>query len=172
MKSAGRSIGYTTRLSYVAVVIFAILGSNDLFAQKQEKLEPIAVDFVLADDVAVPEMGLVIRGVNIQQVNSKPQLQKQMRGLIQNELTIIGDICGLELKQQQALADLAESEWKPKTNASISKRTQEHVYGTIDLDGLAERIVRLWLESVSTKEQLEKIQSEMLGWLRAKGVQV
>lgn len=112
------------------------------------------VDVLLADDLAVP-------GVAIRQVNSKPQLLKQMRGLIQNELTVIGDICGLELKQQQALADLAESEWKPKTNSSISKRTQEHVYGTIDLDGLAERIVRLWLESVSMKEQLEKYDLEL-----------
>jgi hypothetical protein len=103
----------------------------------------------------------MLRGVEIQQVNSKPQLLKQMRGLIQNELSIIGDICGLELKQQQALADLAELEWKSKTNAYIVKRTQEHVYGTIDLDGLAERIVRLWLESVSTQEQLEKYDLEL-----------
>jgi hypothetical protein len=138
----------------VAVVILAIVSSNDLLAQKQEKLEPVMVDILLADDLAVP-------GVAIQQVNSKPQLLKQMRGLIQNELSIIGDICGLELKQQQALADLAESEWKSKTNASIVKRTQEHVYGTIDLDGLAERIVRLWLESISTKEQLEKYDLEL-----------
>ncbi len=161
MKFARRPLAHRTRLRYVVGVILVIVGSNDLFAQKQEKLEPVVVDIGLADDVAVPEMGLVLRGVNVQQVNSKPQLLKQMRGLIQNELTIIGDICGLELKQQQALADLAESEWKPKTNASIVKRTQEHVYGTIDLDGLAERIVRLWLESVATKEQLEKYDLEL-----------
>ena len=154
MKFARRSVAYITRLRYFVVVILAIMCSNDLFAQKQEKLEPVVVDVLLADDLAVP-------GVAIRQVNSKPQLLKQMRGLIQNELTVIGDICGLELKQQQALADLAESEWKPKTNSSISKRTQEHVYGTIDLDGLAERIVRLWLESVSTKEQLEKYDLEL-----------
>ena len=154
MRFVVRSIACVARLLCVAVVILAIAGSNDLLAQKQEKLEPIAVDFAIADDLAVP-------GVAIRQVNSKPQLIKQMRGLIQNELTIIGDICGLESKQQQALADLAESEWKSKTNSSIVKRTQEHVYGTIDLDGLAERIVRLWLESVSTKEQLEKYDLEL-----------
>jgi hypothetical protein len=149
------------RLGFAALGIVAFGLSNTLFAQKQEQAEPVVVDFVLADDVAVPEMGLVLRGVNIQQVNSKPQVQKQMRGLIQNELTIIADICGLERKQQQALADLAESEWKSKTSASISKRTQEHSIGTVDLDSLAERIVRQWLESVATKEQLEKYDLEL-----------
>ncbi|MCY2983866.1 MAG: hypothetical protein NTY15_09535 [Planctomycetota bacterium] len=161
MNFARRPVAYIARLRYVVGVILAILGSNDLFAQKQEKLEPVVVDIVLADDPAVPELGFMLRGVEIQQVNSKPQLLKQMRGLIQNELSIISDICGLELKQQQALADLAELEWKSKTNAYIVKRTQEHVYGTIDLDGLAERIVRLWLESVSTQEQLEKYDLEL-----------
>ena len=150
-----------TRLGHAVGWIVAFVSLSEVFAQKQEQAAPAVIDIVLADEVAVPEMGLVIRGVNVQQVNSKPQLQKQMKGLIQNELTIIGEICGLELKQQQALADLAEAEWKPKTNASIVKRTQEHVYGTIDLDGLAERIVRLWLESVANKEQLEKYDLEL-----------
>lgn len=140
--------------------ILAFVVSNDLTAQKpQEVAEAVVEDILLAQDLAVPELGL--RGVAIQQVNSKPQLQKQMRGLIQNELTIIGDICGLERKQQQALVDLAESEWKPKTSASISKRTQEHSFGTIDLDSLAERIVRQWLEATATKEQLEKYDYEL-----------
>lgn len=168
MKFARRPKAYTARLRYVLGVILVLVGSNELFAQKQEKLEPALGDVVIPDDVLKPAFGdvvfpndVAVPGVAIRLVNSKPQLQKQMRGLIQNELTIIGDICGLELKQQQALADLAEAEWKSKTNASIVKRTQEHVYGTIDLDGLAERIVRLWLESVANKEQLEKYDLEL-----------
>jgi hypothetical protein len=128
--------------------------AQNLLAQKLEQQEPVVVDAVGFDlNQEVQQFGL--QGVAIRQVNSKPQLQMQMRGLIQNELTVIGDTCGLERKQQQELVNLAESEWKPKTSAYIVKRTQEHVYGTVDLDGLAERIVRVWLESVATKEQLQ-----------------
>lgn len=98
---------------------------------------------------------------NVQPANTKPMLLKQMRGLIQNELSIVGDICDLAPKQQQSLADLAESEWKAMTNAPIVKRTQENVYGMIDLDGLAERLVRNWLESISSAEQLGKYDEEL-----------
>ncbi len=98
---------------------------------------------------------------NVQPANTKPMLLKQMRGLIQNELSIVGDICDLAPKQQQSLADLAESEWKAMTNAPIVKRTQENVYGMIDLDGLSERLVRNWLESISSAEQLGKYDEEL-----------
>lgn len=98
--------------------------------------------------------------------NSKTQLRKQVRGLIQNELSIIYELCGLEQKQQQRLVDLAENEWKVKTDASINKSTQEHVYGTVDLDGLSERVVRTWLESVATTDQLGKYDEELADRMR------
>ncbi len=101
------------------------------------------------------------QAANLQLANSKPVLLKQMRGLIQNELTIINDICHLEQKQKQTLVDLAEGDWKAKTNTSIIKRTQEHVYGSIDLDSLAERVVRTWLESVATPQQLSRYDEEL-----------
>lgn len=93
--------------------------------------------------------------------NSRPQILKQMRGLIQNELSIINGICNLEQQQKQKLVDLAEGDWKAKTNISIIKRTQENVYGSIDLDSLAERVTRIWLESVATPEQLSKYDEEL-----------
>jgi hypothetical protein len=96
-----------------------------------------------------------------QPVNTKAGLQKQMRGLIQNELSIVGDLCDLEPNKQLLLANLAESEWTAKTNQSILKRTQENVYGMIDLDGLAERLVRNWLESIATAEQLGRYDEEL-----------
>ena len=101
------------------------------------------------------------QAANLQLANSKPVLLKQMRGLIQNELTIINGICHLEQKQKQTLVDLAEGDWKAKTNTSIIKRTQEHVYGSIDLDSLAERVVRTWLESVATPQQLSRYDEEL-----------
>jgi len=159
-----KTLGWIAKLGYLAGLILGFGCSSYLLAQKKDQDELVVVDIggaiggiALGQDVQ--QFGFA--GVALRQVNSKPQLLAQMRGLIQNELTIIGDICGLELKQQTVLADLAESEWKSKTNASIVKRTQEHVYGTIDLDSLAERIVRLWLESVATKEQLEKYDQEL-----------
>jgi len=104
-------------------------------------------------------MGLV--GNQPLAANSKPQLLKKMRGLIQNELSIVNSICNLEQKQKQSLVDLAEADWKAKTNTSIIKRTQYQNYGSIDLDSLAERVVRTWLESVATPEQLRKYDDEL-----------
>ncbi len=99
-------------------------------------------------------------------VNSKPQVLRQVRGLIQNELSIICDLCGLDQNQQQTLVDLAENEWKVKTNASVIKSTQENVYGSIDLDGLCERVVRTWLEAVATTDQLRKYDEELADRMR------
>jgi len=151
-------LGWIAKFGCIAGLMLGFGSPNYLLAQKKEQAELIVLDINVDPDQQA-QFGFA--EVAMRQINSKPQLLLQMRGLIQNELTIIGDSCGLELKQQKTLADLAESEWKSKTNASIVKRTQEHVYGTIDLDSLAERIVRLWLESVSTKEQLEKYDQEL-----------
>ena len=100
-------------------------------------------------------------GFAAQPFNAKPQLLKQMRGLIQNELSIVSELCDLDQKQQQTLVDLAESEWKAKTNTSIIKRVQEQVYGTVDLDGLAERVVRSWVGAVVHADQLDKYDKEI-----------
>ena len=154
MKSARCLRARSSKIGYAITWILCCLCAQNLLAQKLEQQEPVVVDvggFELNQEVQ--QFGL--QGVAIRQVNSKPQLQMQMRGLIQNELTVIGETCSLEPKQQQELVNLAESEWRAKTSAYIAKRTQEHVYGTVDLDGLAERIVRVWLESVATKEQLQ-----------------
>ena len=108
-----------------------------------------------------PQVVGILPGFQGPLASSKTQLLKQVRGLIQNELSIIGELCGLDQKQQQRLVDLAESEWKTKTNASVIKGTQENVYGTVDLDGLAERVVRTWLEATATTEQLSVYDEEL-----------
>ncbi len=139
--------------------LFAFPG--DLRAQPELRVPvrvPLRVQDVLIQDVQV--LGLQPGFVG-QPANSKPQLLKQMRGLIQNELFIISEMCDLDQTQQQTLVDLAESEWKSKTNTSIIKRVQEQVYGTIDLDSLAERVVRSWLGAVATADQLEKYDTEL-----------
>ncbi len=132
------------------------------FAQRIE-IRNIVPD-ALIQDVLIQD-GLQLDG-QLNPANTKPLLVKQMRGLIQNELSIIGDLCELTSAQQQALADLAESEWKAKTNASIIKRTQENVYGMVDLDGLAERLVRNWLESVANPDQIAKYDEELADRMR------
>ena len=135
----------------------------DLHAQQEFKV-PVREAFrlevrdVLIQDVEV--LGLR-PGFAAQPANAKPQLLKQMRGLIQNELSIVSELCDLDQKQQQTLVDLAESEWKVKTNTSIIKRVQEQVYGTIDLDGLAERVVRSWVGAVVNADQLDKYDREL-----------
>ena len=108
-----------------------------------------------------PQMVGIFPGFQGLIANSKTQILKQVRGLIQNELSIIGELCGLNKNQQQRLVDLAESEWKAKTSASVIKGTQENVYGAVDLDGLAERVVRTWLEATATVEQLGVYDAEL-----------
>ena len=124
--------------------------------------EAAKVEDVLIQEIEVLALPGIGQVGNLQlAANSKSQLLKQMRGLIQNELAIINGLCNLEQKQKQTLVDLSEGDWKAKTNTSIIKRTQEHVYGSIDLDSLAERVVRTWLESVATPEQLSKYDEEL-----------
>jgi hypothetical protein len=134
-------------------------GVRDLFLRvPQGRIQ----DDLLNQDIEIlGRPGAMGGPANLQQANAKPLLLKQMRGLIQNELTIINGLCNLNPKQKQTLVDLAEGDWKAKTNTSIIKRTQEHVYGSIDLDGLAERVVRTWIESVGTVEQLSKYDEEL-----------
>lgn len=139
---------------FAIAVVTIFVWAGKIEAQRKD----IGVQDVLIQDAQV--LGLQ-PGLPGQAPHSKPQLLRQTRGLIQNELTIIADLCGLEQKQQQSLADLAESEWRAKTNPSIVKRMQEHVYGMIDLDSLAERLVRSWLEAVATTEQLSKYDQEL-----------
>lgn len=92
---------------------------------------------------------------------SKRQLYMLMRGLIQNELSIVDSVCDLDDKQRQALVDLAEQEWTVKTSASVSKCLQQHVFGTIDLDSLAERTVRSWLVACTSTELVANYDKEL-----------
>ena len=138
-------------IGFALVQFFVFVSPDGLLAQEDALIQEI-------EFFGRPGMG---QAANLQFANSKPLLLKQMRGLIQNELTIINGLCNLEQKQKQKLVDLAEEDWKAKTNSSIIKRTQEHVYGSIDLDSLAERVVRTWLESVATPEQLSKYDEEL-----------
>ena len=129
-----------------------------------------AQDEVLLGERAVPAdvvMQQIVPAMQIAGNDAIPPAQakillfQQMRGLIQNELSVIHELCGLNETQRQTLVDLAESEWRVKSNASVGKRIQPHVYGTIDLDGLSERIVRDWLSKAGTPEQLAKYEEEL-----------
>ena len=83
-----------------------------------------------------------------------------MRGLIQNELTIVGELCELTPEQTQSLVDLAEREWESKSSSSITKCTQQHMFGIVDLDGLAERLTKGWLQ-LSAKEKVPPYEQEL-----------
>ncbi len=148
---------------FTAGVATLFADPGDLHAQQELRVPAqqalgLRVQDVLIQDVEV--LGLQ-PGFVAQPANSKPQLLNQMRGLIQNELSIVSELCDLDQKQQQTLVDLAESEWKVKTNTSIIKRVQEQVFGTVDLDGLAERVVRSWVGAVVNADQLDKYDKEL-----------
>jgi len=133
--------------NWVAFGLLALFAASDSLAQ--------GVDLM----VDAQEAGIL--PAILRPMNSRVQILQQTRGLIQNELSIINDFCGLDEKQKQVLVDLAESEWKAKTNATVIKRAQEHVYGMVDLDSLAERVVRTWLEATSRPEQLSRYDEEL-----------
>lgn len=143
----------------IGLVVFFLLPES-LLAQ-QRVVFPNRVDLIVD-----PQMVGILPGFQRPVANSKPQLLRQVRGLIQNELSIIYELCGLDQKQQQTLVDLAENEWKVKTNASVIKSTQENIYGTIDLDGLTERVVRTWLEATAATDQLSKYDEELADRMR------
>jgi len=149
--NASWTIGFAVVQFVIFVVPVGVLAQDEALIQGIEIIPEIQI-------LGRPGMG---QAANLQIANSKPQLLKQMRGLIQHELTIINGLCDLEQKQKQTLVDLAEEDWKAKTNTWIIKRTQEHVYGSIDLDSLAERVVRTWLESVTSPVQLSKYDEEL-----------
>ena len=90
------------------------------------------------------------------------QYLQVMRGLIQNELDVLDLVCELGGKEKQAIADLAEQEWKVSTRDSVKKCIDPHVYGTIDLDGLAERITRRWLVAVASPDQTARYDQELV----------
>ncbi len=147
---------FLLRLLAAGLVLLAVT-QQPLYGQRKE---------IMVQDALIQAIEVVDGFGQVQPANSKPMLVKQMRGLIQNELHIVGEACDLDPTQQQSLADLAESEWKAKTNASIIKRTQENVYGLVDLDGLAERLVRSWLESVANPDQVAKYDEELADRMR------
>lgn len=85
----------------------------------------------------------------------------QVRGLVQNELRVVGRICRLSESQSQALLSLIEEEWKPKSAREVAKRLQPHVHGTIDFDGIVERSMQAWVAKVLTPEQAAKYDQEL-----------
>jgi len=150
----GRSLAITS------VGLFLAFGASTKAFQGALRAQDLLAD-PPPDLLVVPQVVGIFPGFQGPIANSKTQILKQVRGLIQNELSIIGELCGLNKNQQQRLVDLAESEWKAKTSASVIKGTQENVYGAVDLDGLAERVVRTWLEATATVEQLGVYDAEL-----------
>ena len=110
-----------------------------------------------ADGVLVPVVPVMPPDAEL----SKRQLFMLMRGLIQNELSVVDSVCQLDDKQRQAIVDLAEQEWNVKTSASVLKCLQQHVFGTIDLDSLAERTVRSWLVTCASTESVANYDQEL-----------
>lgn len=85
----------------------------------------------------------------------------QVRGLVQNELRIVGRICRPSELQSQVLLSLIEEEWRPKSAREVAKRLQPHVHGTIDFDGIVERSMQAWVAKALTPEQAAKYDHEL-----------
>ncbi len=146
------------RLAMAVLFSFCFFDPNETYAQGELLLGQ--------------EVRLQINGVEVNAANGLPvmppdaELSKRllfmlMRGLIQNELSVVDSVCKLDDKQRQAIVDLAEQEWNVKTSASVLKCLQQHVFGTIDLDSLAERTVRSWLVTCASTESVADYDKEL-----------
>jgi hypothetical protein len=81
---------------------------------------------------------------------------RQIRGLIQNELEAVQRICELTPAQSQLLLNHAESQWvTPAVSREVARRADIHVHGTIDFEGVVERLVLEWCQQLLTSEQAE-----------------
>ncbi len=161
------------RLAMASLFSFCFFEPNETHSQEE---------FLLGQEVRVQINGVevnaangqVLKGLRMQAVDgvlvpvmppdaelSKRQLFMLMRGLIQNELSVVDSVCQLDDKQRQAMVDLAEQEWNVKTSASVLKCLQQHVFGTIDLDSLAERTVRSWLVTCASTESVANYDQEL-----------
>lgn len=93
--------------------------------------------------------------------NAKWIVQRQVKGLFQNELELVEAICKPNREQSQKLLDVAESQWRIKTRREMSKRLQQHVYGAVDFDGLVERTIQQWVSEILTAEQSAAYDAEL-----------
>ncbi len=151
----------------IVILSFFFLAGQELLGQppKEEAVPPIPAPRVLlelADDVTVLEDVAQADPNVLNQDKLKVSLLQLMRGLIQNELNVIDMVCKLTTAQKQVLVDSAERDWQAKTSASISKCTQQQMYGIVDLDALAERLVKGWLQSSASPEQLAEYEKELV----------
>ncbi len=87
--------------------------------------------------------------------------EEQIRGLVQNELNIVHELCDLSDAQRQALVDLAEIQWQPKSNAAIKRSIQENLLQPNDFDGLVERMLRTWCEQTLEPHQRQAYDHEL-----------
>jgi hypothetical protein len=150
----------------VNLPLFFLAGQDFLLGQppKEEVVPPIPAPRVLlelAEDVTVLEDVAQADPNVLNQDKLKVSLLQLMRGLIQNELNVVDAVCELTTEQKQMLVDSAERDWQVKSSASISKCTQQQMFGIVDLDTLAERLVKGWLQSSAPPEQLAEYDKEL-----------
>jgi hypothetical protein len=84
-----------------------------------------------------------------------------VRGMIQNELNVVNRLCTLTDQQKQSLVDMAEREWSSRANTSVTKSVQPNVLGSVDLDGLSERITLAWLKQAAKPELAQPYEKEL-----------
>lgn len=154
------------RWGLLVILPFFFLVGQELLGQppKEEAVPPIPAPRVLLEqdgDVTVLEDVAQADPNLLNQDKLKVSLLQLMRGLIQNELNVVDAVCKLTTEQKQMVVDSAERDWRAKTSASISKCTQQQMFGIVDLDTLAERLVKGWLQSNAPPEQLAEYEKEL-----------
>lgn len=141
-------------LQIIACLCLICSGAPSALAQDEK--EGAKVDVI---EMIEFEPEIVIAG-NAQAVD-KTQNAAIVRGMIQSEIDVVQQLCSPTDEQKQALVDIAEREWFARTSVAMQSLLQPQGFESIDLDGLAERCVLGWIESVLSADQRTAYQDEL-----------
>lgn len=143
-------------MQILSVVFLTGIGSiAPLHGQDEKDAPKLDVLDVEAFDVEIALDG------NVQAADQKSLHASFVRGLIQNEIDLVLQLCSPTDEQKQKLVDTAEREWVARSSNALQSLIQPQGFESIDLDGLAERSVLDWLESALNADQRIAYQNEL-----------
>lgn len=79
--------------------------------------------------------------------------KRWVRGLIQQELHVIKNLCKPDAEQTQSLLDVAEKEWKNRMVTAIKAYSEAANRNTVDFESRVERVVSTWISETLSEEQ-------------------
>lgn len=93
---------------------------------------------------------IVVAGANAPANERDHVARKWVRGLIQQELNAIQNVCKLNEKQAKELVNLIETEWRTKFASVFRSYSEANQRGGVDFEFRVESAVKTWLREVES----------------------